>query len=69
MEYEEAVNRLNELKRALGSGIKGEEYKAVLAEYTQLKEAIMRAKGDTASGSGSQEGVPWWQRRGGPSLF
>jgi len=78
MEYDEAQQRLAYLKQALGSGLRGEEYKAVLQEYMQLREAIAQA-GQQAPGQG-QPGMPagmgqaggqqlWWQRRGGPSIL
>lgn len=80
MEYAEAVMRLAQLKQMLGSGIKGDEYKQVLAEYMQLRQMVIAAKaqgaGSSSGGGGDSgdmgsmnEGTPWWQRRGGPSLL
>ena len=72
MEYNEAVARMRDLKIALGSGLRGAEYKAALEEYMALKRAIAEAKGQQSSGgeeSSSGGDVPWWQQRDGPSLL
>ena len=73
MEYDEAVMRLAQLKQMLGSGIKGEEYKAVLAEYNQLRQMVQAAKaqgaGRSSGGGSSSGGGEWWQQRAGPSLL
>ena len=76
MEYLEAVARLNQLKIALGSGLKGAQYKAVLAEYMALKRAIAQARAqgagqqaqsqpqESTEGGGGGGSDEWWMNRG-----
>jgi len=67
MEYEEAKQRLEQLRQLLGSGIKGEAYKQALAEYTQLKAAMRGAQPQSGGGGGNESsggGGEWWENRG-----